>query len=145
MTLYMPVMYPIVMVVAGYVMDPRSIPVLLALGVLLAIMLYGIISWKRRQMRDIWYSSRTFVTLKATDLLGPLEKSLRDAGLEPAARKGLNPSWTTLDLKGGLNLTVIDVRPRAVIYVGPDRDETRRDVEGVKRVVDKALAGIGGT
>ena len=142
MTIYMPVFYAIIMVVVGYAIDPRLILVYLALGALLAIMTYGIISWKRRQMKDIWYSSRMFVTFRAADLLGPLEKALRDAGLEPAARKGLNPYWTTLDLKGGLNLTVIDAGPRAVLYVGPDRDETRRDVEGIKRVVDKALAGM---
>ena len=129
----------IIVVVTSFVVGLRSLLVIIALGCLVALMVFIIIIVERRQMGDIWYSPRTFIMARATELLGPLERALQDGHLEPKTRKGLYPRWTTIDLKGGVNLTLGDIGKRSVIYVGPDLGETRRDVEAVKGVVDAVL------
>jgi len=75
-----------------------------------------------------------------------LEGALTDGGLAPVTRRG---RWIgfpyeamRFDLKGGLELTVVNGINRPVIFLGPDHDGTRPELERVKGIVDGALEGM---
>ena len=78
-----------------------------------------------------------------------------DALLEELGRKGFAPvpkdrdnvpheNCYIIDLRGGLSITVVGELTRTLVYVGPDNDDTHRDVGAVKRVVDDMLGGSRG-
>jgi hypothetical protein len=122
-------------------------PLIIAIDCMPFLMVVVVGSLMKRQMTDIWHSQRRIVRARAMDLLDPLNEALKDGGFEPVARSSgvtllFAEGGTTFDLKDGLNLTLVDAGTRTVLYLGPDRDETRRDVEGVKTIVDRVLEGM---
>ena len=114
-----------------------SLPISILLGTILLLAVkqrYSLSS----QHRITGMSYRNVIVL--------LERALTDGGLTPHTRKG---RWIgfpyeglQFDLKGGLNLTVVNGINRPVLYLGPDREGTRRELERVKRIVDKTLEGM---
>jgi hypothetical protein len=98
-------------------------------------------------MADIWHSQRLFVPRFEGDLTGTIEAALKETGQSPTrvslSRTPLAPEREVLLLEDCLNVTVISAPRGHVVYVGPDRNDTRASVEHAKAAVDAALAGTG--
>lgn len=101
----------------------------------------------RRRMRDVWHSQRLYVQSFEGDLASAIEPALEEAGLaverESHPRTSLGPEREVLRMGDDLNVTVISAPRGHVVYVGPLTDDTRSNVDQVKRVVDKVLADKG--
>jgi len=121
-------------------------PLLLAIMSLPIVIVIVVVLLMRRAMRDIWSSQHRISTARSADLIAQLWETLRSTGLEPAPRYGRAyfPSRKTVDLRGGLNLTVVGHPGRFVLYVGPVNEDSRRDVERIEQAIDNALVGIEG-
>jgi hypothetical protein len=131
----------------GVPLSPLAVEVAVAMLAAVLIMVIVIVLFMRRSMKDIWSSMRRLSKTKLEELIAPLEEALRTAGFAPVLRQGRppRPTWKIIDLKGGLNVTVVGQPGWYVLYVGPVSDNSRRDVERIEQVVDKALEGIEGT
>ena len=119
-------------------------PLVVAIMSLPIIMVIVIVLLMRRAMRDIWSSQHRTTTARSADLVAQLWETLRSTGLEPAPRYGRAsfPPRKTIDLRGGLNLSVVGQPGRYVLYVGPFNEDSRRDVERIELAIDNALVGI---
>jgi len=136
------VAFPLTIIIT-YLSGVRG-PVIMLMNSLPIIFIAVIAFYLRRDMVDIWHSQRRIIRARAMDLLDPLNVALKDGGFEPVARRSgatlfFAEEGTTFDLKDGLNLTLVDAGARTVLFLGPDRDGTRRDVEAVKGIVDTVL------
>lgn len=100
-----------------------------------------------RFSRVMWRSQSRRAPDEDPRFVDRLEAALAEAGSlvsrRRVTRRYSTPAMDVLALRGGVQVSLVPVgRPRHV-YVGPVNDDTRRNVEGAKRVVDRVLAGMG--
>ena len=114
-------------------------PLLFLIG--FAVFYLSVYRW---QEVDVWHSQTRWVDMGPSAATKPLVTALGEAGFGPASRKprGYFSGREAYDLKGGLNVTIVDYQESCQIYVGPDNVQTHRDVENAKWVIDKTLAAL---
>ena len=112
--------------------------------VLLALLLsHPAMIWfiKRVRLKDIWASERKLFPAGILDEVPMLIDELRKAGLEPARReRPPDPTWATIDVGKGLNVTLVPFERGVWVCVGPVRYDTRRETEHLERLIDAVLA-----
>jgi len=103
-----------------------------------------LLSW--HWMRDIWSSEYRVFLAKGAGFspLPVIEEALRAGGLNPVRREQRHyKNWMTLDVGRALNVTLVPTFAGYVAYVGPVRDDMRRDIDRIERAVDTAMESFG--
>ena len=121
--------------------NPAVWPILLLCAVVVLLVAVLASRWMSA-LGDVRHSQVRTVPRCGKGALDALQEELGRKGYSPVPRDPGKVPFANLciiDLRGGLRITVAGEPGRSLVYVGPDNDDTRRDLEGVKRVVDAVV------
>ena len=129
----------IVVAIMGFHIGQTTPLVIVTLTMYTAIALF--IMLRHRELRELAHSQRRSTAMGFSDARQHLERALATSG-QPATERAPTPGLKAAewDVRGGITVKLFEGNDRCYIFVNPVNDSTRRDIEGLKRAIDAALA-----